>query len=118
MREAYKYIATGEGQAYENIVLDSLSEIAEQILSAEKAVVKDARLAYLTLGDQVISLTKAFRDLPGKNVVLIAKSERQRDEATGTMLYSPSFPGSKIAQAIPFLVDEVFFYTLNVEKTV
>lgn len=112
LEEAYAYLA--ESSEYDNIVLDSLSEIAEQVLEHEKRTCKDGRMAYAQLGEKVVQLVKAFRDLPGKNVVCIAKVERAKDDMTGAMLYSPSFPGSKLAANLPYYFDEV--WALRVEK--
>jgi hypothetical protein len=112
LREAYRFLA--EGQAFEWVCLDSLSEIAEVVLANEKAQTKDPRKAYGELADQMVTLVKAFRDLPGRNVYMSAKLERQKDEASGVMLYQPMMPGQKLAQALPYLFDELF--VLRVEK--
>ena len=109
LRDAYTFIASEEGNKYDNIVLDSLSEIAEQVLSYELANSKDGRAAYGELAKQMTALTKAFRDMQGKNVMCIAKAERSKDDITGAMLYSPSFPGQKLTTDIPYLFDEIMY---------
>lgn len=106
LKDAYTFLR--DDTKYNNIVIDSLSEIAEAVLADAKAGNKDGRMAYGDMAEQVVKLVKAFRDLPGKNVVMIAKIERTKDEMTGAMLYNPSFPGSKLGQALPYLFDEVF----------
>ena len=50
----------------------------------------------------------------GKNVYFSAKMEKQKDEQTGSMLYSPSMPGQKLGQALPYFFDEVL--VLRAEK--
>ena len=40
--------------------------------------------------------------------------EKQKDEQTGSMLYSPSMPGQKLGQALPYFFDEVL--VLRAEK--
>jgi len=40
--------------------------------------------------------------------------EKQKDEQTGAMLYSPSMPGQKLGQALPYFFDEVL--VLRAEK--
>lgn len=114
LEEAFDYCSGPDGKGIDNLVLDSLSEIAEQILENEKATVKDGRLAYAALGEKVISIAKGFRDLQGKNVIMIAKVERMKDELSGGLLFTPSFPGSKLAGNLPYYFDEVFY--LRVEK--
>ena len=108
--EAYQYISGPEGAAYDNVVLDSLSEIGEQILIFEMANPKhkgNGMAAYGELANRIIALTKAFRDLPGKNVVFIAKAEKSKDEASGTVLLSPALPGNKATTNMPYLFDLV-----------
>lgn len=115
VHEAYKFLSeSADAKHFEWVCLDSISEIAEQVLSYEKKVNKDARAAYGELSAQMIDLIKAFRDLQGKNVYMSSKMERTKDEITGGMLYGPSMPGAKLGQAIPYLFDE--FFVLRVEK--
>lgn len=115
VHEAYAFInESAEAKGFEWVCLDSISEIAEQVLSHEKKINKDARAAYGELSVQMIDLIKAFRDLPGRNVYMSAKMERLKDEITGGLLYGPSMPGAKLAQALPYLYDE--FFVLRVEK--
>ena len=109
LRDAYTYIASPEGAKYDNIVLDSLSEIAEQVLAHELSINKDGRAAYGELAKQMVALTKAFRDMAGKNVMCIAKAERAKDDQTGAMLFAPSFPGTKLTTDVPYLFDELLY---------
>lgn len=115
VHDAYAYLASDPaGMAFDWVALDSISEIAEVVLSTEKKANKDPRAAYGNLQEQMIDLLRAFRDLPGRNVYMSCKMERQKDEQSGAMLYSPSLPGNKLAQAIPYLFDEVL--CLRVER--
>jgi phage nucleotide-binding protein len=113
LREAYSYIV-GEGAAsFESIALDSISEIAEVILNAEKKATKDPRQAYGAMQEQVSDLIRAFRDIPGKHVYMSAKLEKSQDEM-GRLLYAPSMPGNKTGQQLPYFFDEVL--ALRVER--
>lgn len=113
LKEAYQYIVSGECDDFESIAIDSISEIGEVILAHEKSVNKDGRAAYGEMATQVLELMRAFRDIQGKNIYFSAKCEKQQDE-TGKLLYSPSMPGAKLGQQIPYLVDEVL--ALRMEK--
>ena len=95
------------------MALDSISEIAEVVLNTEKKIQKDGRAAYGAMGDQMTELIRAFRDLPGKHVYFSAKMEKSQDEM-GRMLFSPSMPGNKVGQSLPYFFDEVF--ALRVER--
>lgn len=114
LMEAYQFVAeSSEAKDFQSIAIDSISEIAEVVLAHEKRVNKDGRAAYGEMQVQVLEIMRAFRDLRGKHVYFSAKCEKQQDES-GRILYSPSMPGNKLAQQIPYLVDEVF--ALRVEK--
>jgi hypothetical protein len=115
VHEAYKFLAESEeGSQFASVCLDSISEIAEVVLAAEKKATRDPRQAYGALQEQMAELLRAFRDLPGRNVYMSAKIERSKDETTGAMLYAPSMPGQRLGQSLPYLFDEVF--ALRVEK--
>jgi energy-coupling factor transporter ATP-binding protein EcfA2 len=113
LREAFHYVSGEHGADFDSIVLDSISEIAEVVLIHEKAVNKDGRAAYGEMAVQMTSIIRAFRDLPGKHVLMTAKVEKSQDE-TGRILYSPSMPGNKVGQSLPYFFDEVL--ALRVEK--
>lgn len=108
VHEAYTYLQSEEGQRFDWVCLDSISEIAEVVLSNEKAKTKDLRAAYGALSDQMGELIRAFRDLPERNVYMTAKMERTKDEATGRLVYGPSFPGQRLSQQVAYWFDEVF----------
>ena len=113
LAEAYEYITEGDGQQYDSIALDSISEIAEVVLSNERKKSKDPRQAYGEMQIAMQDLIRAFRDIPGKHVYFSAKMEKTQDEM-GRILYSPSMPGNKIGQQLPFFFDEVL--ALRVER--
>lgn len=106
--EAEKWLRTDPlGQTF-NPVLDSTTEIAEQVLANAKKQVKDPRMAYGELIEKMTATIKGFRDLPGRHVLLLCKEERSKDEGTGLTLAGPSMPGQKMGPATPYLTDEVF----------
>lgn len=113
IREAYTWLQSDEGKQFETIALDSISEIAEVILNSEKKTAKDPRQAYGSMQEQMADLIRAFRDIPDRNVYMSAKLEKSQDE-TGRILYSPSMPGNKTGQQLPYFFDEVL--ALRVER--
>lgn len=113
LKEAYAWATESTDAAqFESICLDSISEIAEVVLNYEKKNTKDPRQAYGAMQEQMTDVIRAFRDLP-KHVYMTAKLEKATDEQ-GRMLYSPSMPGNKTGQQLPYFFDEVF--ALRVEK--
>lgn len=108
--DAYTWITTSPHAAsIQSVVLDSVSEIAEIVLSFNKAMVTDKRQAYGTMNDQITELIRNWRDLPKKHVLFIAKQEREKDERTGFLLYGPGMPGKQLTQGIDHFFDEVFY---------
>ena len=116
LSEAYHWITTNpQAKSFKTIFLDSITEIAEQVLSNAKLQVKDPRQAYGELIEKMNMLVRSFRDLPGKNVVMLAKQESHLDEVSKMTMFGPAMPGSKVSQQLPYLFDEVF--RLGVGKT-
>lgn len=106
---AYEFLSKHKDAAqFQTIGIDSISEIAEVLLTEEKNKTKDGRKAYGEAQDKMVSVFRDFRDIPSKNVVFLAKQEYTTDGATGAKAYAPSFPGTKLAQMAPYFVDEVW----------
>lgn len=93
---------------YEWVVLDSITEIAEQVLDSEKKKSKDPRKAYGELQVKMLAILKSFRDLPKYNVLMTCKQERKVDDTSGVTMYQPMMPGAKLSQQIPYIFDEVW----------
>ena len=107
LREVYDYVEEGEGRdKYDTVVLDSLTEIAQQVLSAEMGKTKDGRKAYGEMNNIVIKLVKAFRDLRGKNVILICQQAKVSD-SDGRIFYGPMMPGKTLTEQLPYTMDLV-----------
>lgn len=106
MTEAYQFLAKGDHD-YKWVCIDSVSEIAEVLLSQEKAKVNDPRQAYGQLQERMMNLLRRFRDLP-MNVYFSAKQSKSKDEVTGGLLFAPSAPGTKLGGEMPYIFDEVF----------
>ena len=114
LQEAYKWLTeSADAKGFQSVALDSISEIAEVVLNAEKKATKDPRQAYGAMQEQMADIIRAFRDISGKHVYMSAKLEKTQDEQ-GRILYAPSMPGNKTGQALPYFFDEVL--ALRVEK--
>ena len=131
VHEAYRFVSeSAEGQQFSWVCLDSISEIGEVCLAAEKKKAKDPRQAYGALAERMGEMVRAFRDLPGRNVYFSSKQERQKvtvmqpvkKGAVGLQevveerdFFQPSMPGSTLKQGIGYFFDEVM--ALRVETT-
>jgi hypothetical protein len=105
MAEVFEFLKNDK--VYDWVCLDSISEVAEVLLSHEKKLNKDARKAYMEMGEQMSSMIRSFRDLP-KNIYMSAKQDKIKDDVTGGLFYGPSTPGQKTASSLPYFFDEVF----------
>lgn len=109
LKQAYLWMATSkEARQFQTFGLDSVSEIAEQILAEEKKKTRDPRQAYGAIVDEVLTLFRQFRDFAGPHVVFLAKQEMTRHGITGAVSYGPMFPGQQLGPQSPYLFDEVF----------
>jgi hypothetical protein len=109
--EAYMYFANPVNRAREHVAsisLDSITEVAEVILSKLKIGAKDPRQAYGEMADRIIGMVKNFRDLAGYNIYVSSKMEYSKDEATGGMKFQPMMPGRQTGPQLPYLFDEVY----------
>lgn len=113
--QVYQYVSGSAEprQRFQTICIDSISEIAEQILGgqkAEEAAKKNPNFqrAYGEMADKVMAVLRAFRDLSGFHVYFSAKMGRMKDESTGGLLWGPMMPGQQLDQQLPYFLDEVF----------
>lgn len=99
---------------YESVAVDSATDLAEVLLAASKAGLKDPRQAYGEVQDNVLALFRTLRDLPRLHVLAICKMEPRESE--DGVRYVPAMPGKKLGPQVPYLFDEVFhLYTDDVD---
>lgn len=114
LMEAYQWATESEeAKNFETICLDSLTEVAEVVLSNAKKSTKDPRQAYGELIERMGVTIRSFRDLSGKHVYMSAKQESIKDDTVGTTMYGPSMPGSRLGGQLPYMFDEVLRLTLG-----
>ena len=112
LRDVLTYVRSPEGVWVKNLALDSISEIAEVVLAAEKMATTEGgkpmhgAKAYGEMGDVMARILRAFRDLPGPNVYFSAKMDRNATDEG--IFIGPSMPGKKLAQGLAYWFDEVF----------
>lgn len=104
LRDVHHALAN-EGHDYKWVCLDSISEIAEVCLQEEMGKTNNGIKAYGEMATTMTRIVKAFRDLP-LNVVMTCKQTVIEDD--GQVMLTPSTPGKKLAEGLPYLFDEVF----------
>lgn len=114
--EAYTYLVNDPtGMSFTDISLDSITDIAEACLNAEKKKSADGRAAYGNMADVIAERIRKFRDIPGRNIYFSAQLDKVQDEK-GRVLYGPSMPGKTLTQSLAFFFDIVL--ALRVESVV
>ena len=107
--EAYRFVkSSAEAKQYETIALDSLSEIAEVLLTKILPDFKDPRQAYQSLAQSMMPMLRKFRDLPKKHTVFTSKLIVVQDEETGKVTEELMLPGRVLPAQVPYMVDELF----------
>lgn len=114
LNAAYEWCANPANHGhFDTICLDSITEIAEVILSRAKAGSKDPRQAYGEVIDKTGTLIRGFVKIYGKHVLMTAKMEPLKDELTGIVRQMPMMPGSKLGPKFAYEFDEVFRLGVN-----
>lgn len=106
LTDVYNAIKNNDIKGYKTICLDSITEIAELILSSEKKLTRDTRQAYMTMSDIITTVIRQFRDLP-IDTYFTAKMDEVADEES-RVLRRPLIPGAKASIGLPYYFDEVF----------
>lgn len=105
-----KFLRTPEAKVYQNIFLDSLTEVSE-ILIAELKLKYPSRAQSMNLwgeyADLMLNFVKYYRNLNQFNVFFTCLIDTQKDEL-GVRYHHFDLKG-KIAEKIPALFDLVFF---------
>ena len=117
VKDAYKFITESEeAKHFESVCLDSVTEIAEVLLSQYKSEEKDPRQAYGRMMDDMASLVRQFRDLDSRHVYFSAKMTRIEDEFSGIPTYKPLMPGKGLMNGLPFYFDEVLALRIGITE--
>jgi len=118
LEDAYTFVTSDKrASRFETICLDSISDIAETVLSEEKEKCgADPRQAYGAYADKLLPMIKKFRDIEGKHVYFTAKLRRMHDDFTGITSYGPSMPGQQLGPQLPYLFDFCFVLRVGQEE--
>lgn len=109
--EVFAYLQTEQARnTYQCIFLDSLTEMSQCLIDSLKVKYpnkSDSLKLYGENSDLMLSLIKAFRDIPYYHVVVVALSKLDKDE-TGKRFFSVDVVGKAADKVVGFF-DEVFF---------
>lgn len=115
LNEAYLYLNSPDGDQFDSIIIDSVTDLGNIMLVSEKKNTNDGRQAYGALNDAFAETLRNFRSIENKHVLIISEMQSIQDEQ-GRVLYGPSMPGKTLTQQLPYLFDAVL--PLRAEKNV
>lgn len=108
LMDFYNFLISPNAKDFDTGVLDSVSEIAERILTKEKQKAKDPRQAYGEMQDKVVTLLRMFRDIPHKNIYFTCKTAMQ-PTPEGSVKWCPLMPGKALTGGVAYYFDEFFY---------
>lgn len=120
LSEAVTYLGTDEAKKkYENVVIDSLSEIGQIIEAYYTETITDKAKAFEKwgkIGEKQVSIMRMFRDSPHYNVWFLCLEDLQKDE-NSRRFYGPDLPGNLAKDALMPTFDLVFRLCLEADGT-
>ena len=121
LEEAYTFVTTNKkAEQFQTIVVDSISDIAETILTDFKNDPRTndhGQAAYGHLADKLGPMIKKFRDIRNKHKYFIAKSRMVEDVYTKVNMFVPSLPGRVLPDNISYEFDYVFALRIGETET-
>jgi|TARA_R110000824_G_scaffold10814_1_gene47324 hypothetical protein len=102
--EVLNYLKTNGPPAW--VCVDSITEVSQQILNQELLKTKMPMKAYAELSNVAGGFIRELRDLPC-NVVMTAKSKKEKDDSKGVQQYTPKMPGQALGADIAHHFDVV-----------
>ena len=110
--KAYEWLQTEEAKKkYKTIYLDSISEIADELVNALKDTHKGFDL-WNAYNDKLLGLIRSFRDISHYNVVITALEFEDIDESK-MRTYKPLMPGNKVKDSVVAMFDFLFRYVVT-----
>lgn len=116
MRLAEAYASLQKDSTFENVFIDSLTEINDILMEALKQVITDPKDTLKLYGENLIrmkSIIKQFRDLPTHNVFMTCVAVADKDENNKRIMDFQLV--GQIGSKLPQYFDEVFY--LGVDDT-
>lgn len=96
---------SNEAKQFETLAIDSFSEIGELILADELPKHKNKLQAYGAVSEGLQSVARDIMAIQGRNAYIITHQEKEKDEASGLMLYGPAMVGKQLAPALKYLFE-------------
>lgn len=95
------FFKSSQVSAFDTLCIDSVSQLAEIVLTNELKSVKDGRMAYGNMSRKVMDWLNQLYFFPNKHILLIAK------QASDEGVKRPFFPGQDLNIKVPHMFDLV-----------
>lgn len=105
------FFTSAESKKFDTLAIDSMSQLAEIILTHELKKVKDPRQAYGKLDERVMKIANDLYFAKQKNVVLLCKQALV--EEGDLVRKKPYFPGQALNIKLPHMFDEIWHCALT-----
>lgn len=99
------FFGSNESKQFDTLAIDSISQLAEIILTQELNRCKDGRKAYGEMSRRVMDIVNNLYYYPQKHIYLIAK--QTNSDENGVIVKRPFFPGQDLNVKIPHMYDEI-----------
>jgi len=120
LKEVMEYLRTDEAKKkYDNVVVDSLSEIGDVIEEYYTLTITDKAKAFEKwgrIGEAQVAVMRSFRDMPDYNVFFLCLEDLQKDEQS-RRFYGPALPGNLAKDALMPTFDLVFRMAVEADGT-
>jgi hypothetical protein len=112
MKDFFSWLfGSNEAKNFDTFALDSVSQMAEIILTDELKKNKDGRKAYGEMSRAVMDILNSLYYLPQKHICLIGK--QTVIEENGVQRKKPYFPGQDLNVKVPHMYDEILHIALT-----
>lgn len=106
--EALGWALSKEAEAYDTIVIDSLTEYGRLLLSDATERLKDGRQIYGDVQTKLLDMLYTIKHSEGKNFVIIAHARWYDATDNDVEICGPALPGKQLGRSSPHEFDEVF----------
>lgn len=109
--EAIDFVCSKKAKKFETVCIDSVSDLAETLLTTLKKGVSDQRQAYGQMADSILEALDQLKEVKGKHVYVICKAKKLEDEGVVKMV--PLMPGRRLGDELAYKFDLVLYLDKN-----
>lgn len=116
VREAIDWAVSSESDAFDTIIVDSLSEYGQMLLLDATAKLVDGRQIYGDIQTKILKFINLIKKASGKNFVVLAHARWYPSNDNEPEMCGPALPGKQLGRSLVYEFDEVFQMKLATDK--